>query len=171
MQETEGKGAEDMGAIMARHATLLAALALILAGAAMARELPSEPYFWHNATPGRAGELWFNLGGMLYHSVDAGQSFRLATGKDTRIEQFGLGHPARDGIHPALYATGAIGGLRGVWRTDDGGARWVRINDDQHQWGLRFRAISGDPRRYGRVYIATDGRGLLYGDPVVATGE
>ena len=93
------------------------------------------------------------------------------TGKDTRIEQFGLGHPAPDGIHPALYATGAIGGLRGVWRSDDGGARWVKINDDQHQWGLRFRAISGDPRRYGRVYIATDGRGLLYGDPVAATGE
>ena len=93
------------------------------------------------------------------------------TGKDMRIEQFGLGHPAPDGIHPALYATGAIDGLRGVWRSADGGARWVRINDDQHQWGLRFRAISGDPRRYGRVYIAIDGRGLLYGDPVAATGE
>ena len=171
MQEMERKGAGDVGAIMARHATLLAALALILAGAAMARELPSEPYFWHNATPGRAGELWFNLGGMLYHSVDAGQSFRHATGKDTRIEHFGLGHPAPDGLQPALYATGAFDGLRGVWRSDDGGARWVRINDDQHQWGLRFRAISGDPRRYGRVYIATDGRGLLYGDPVAATGE
>ena len=104
MQEMDGKGAGDMGAIMARHATLLAAWALILAGAAMAREVPSEPHVWHNATLGRAGELWFNL-------------------------------------------------------------------DDQHQWGLRFRAISGDPRRYGRAYIATDGRGLLYGDPVAATGE
>ena len=30
---------------------------------------------------------------------------------------------------------------------------------------MRFRAVSGDPRRYGRVYVATDGRGLLYGDP------
>ena len=100
----EGKGDGDMGAIMARHATLLAAWTLILAGAAMAREVPSEPHVWHNATLGRAGELWFNLGG-------------------------------------------------------------------QHRWGLRFRAISGDPRRYGRAYIATDGRGLLYGDPVAATGE
>ena len=47
----------------------------------------------------------------------------------------------------------------------------LRINDDAHQWGLRFRAISGDPRRYGRVYIATDGRGLLYGDPATGNQE
>ena len=87
-----------------------------------------------------------------------------------RIEQFGLGHPAPESPYPALYVTGAITDLRGVWRSDDGGAHWVRINDDQHQWGLRFRAISGDPRRYGRVYIATDGRGLLYGDPSTTSG-
>ena len=117
------------------------------------------------AVPGRAGELWFNLGGTLYHSTDAGESFRRATGEGVRIEQFGLGHPAPESPYSALYATGAIGDLRAVWRSDDGGANWVRINDDRHQWGLRFRAISGDPRRYGRVYIATDGRGLLYGDP------
>ena len=92
------------------------------------------------------------------------------TGKDTRIEQFGLGHPAPDGIHPrTLRDRRDRQPARGL-ALADGGARWVRINDDQHQWGLRFRAISGDPRRYGRVYIAIDGRGLLYGDPVVATG-
>jgi hypothetical protein len=58
-----------------------------------------------------------------------------------------------------------------VWRSEDGGASWLRINDDAHRWGRRFRAISGDPRVYGRVYIATDGRGLLYGDPKSRTGE
>jgi xyloglucan-specific exo-beta-1,4-glucanase len=25
--------------------------------------------------------------------------------------------------------------------------------------------LSGDPRIFGRVYVATDGRGILYGDP------
>jgi hypothetical protein len=121
------------------------------------------------AAPGRAGELWFKLGGALYHSTDAAQSFRRATPADVRIEEFGLGHPAPGSDHPALYAIAAAGGVRGVFRSDDGGASWLRINDDAHQWGLRFRAISGDPRRYGRVYVATDGRGLLYGDP--ATGD
>jgi photosystem II stability/assembly factor-like uncharacterized protein len=138
----------------------------------LARDLSSaqprnrESQWPMQAVPGRAGELWFNLGGALYHSADAAQTFRRATDKGARIELFGLGHPAPQSVYPALYAIAEIGGQSGVWRSDDGGVNWVRINDDEHQWGLRFRAISGDPRRYGRVYIATDGRGLLHGDPV-----
>ena len=117
------------------------------------------------ATPGRAGELWFKLGGQLFGSSDFGESFARASKGDIRIELFGLGRPAPDRDVPAIYAVGTNAGIRGVWRSDDGGASWLRINDDAHQWGLRFRAISGDPRIYGRVYVATDGRGLLYGDP------
>jgi xyloglucan-specific exo-beta-1,4-glucanase len=116
------------------------------------------------ATPGRAGELWAKLGGSLYRSDNAGASFARAA-SDIAVEQFGLGHPAPSHNVPALYVTGTRSGIRGVWRSDDGGATWLRINDDAHQWGLRFRAISGDPRIYGRVYLATDGRGILYGDP------
>jgi photosystem II stability/assembly factor-like uncharacterized protein len=123
------------------------------------------------ATPGRAGELWFKLGGALYHSEDAGQTFSRATRADVRIEEFGLGHPAPGSAYPALYAIATVGEVAGVWRSEDGGASWLRINDDAHRWGRRFRAISGDPRVYGRVYIATDGRGLLYGDPNSRTGE
>jgi hypothetical protein len=123
------------------------------------------------ATPGRAGDLWFNIEGSLYHSTNAGQTFDRATPPSVRIQEFGLGHAAPGHDEPALYAVAEIAGLNAVWRSDDGGANWLRINDDAHQWGLRFRAISGDPRRYGRAYIATDGRGLLYGDPVEQKGE
>jgi hypothetical protein len=40
----------------------------------------------------------------------------------------------------------------------------VRINDDQHQWGLVLQ-ITGDPKLYGRVYVGAHGRGIFYGDP------
>jgi cellulase/cellobiase CelA1 len=53
-----------------------------------------------------------------------------------------------------------------VFRSDDGGASWVRINDDAHQYGNIGAAITGDPRVYGRVYLATNGRGVLYADRV-----
>jgi photosystem II stability/assembly factor-like uncharacterized protein len=124
-----------------------------------------EAQFPLQAEPGKAGHLWLLLGSKLYRSTDAGRSFARATGENISIALFGLGHPAPGREAPAIYAIGVKDKRRAVWRSDDGGRGWVRINDDQHQWGLRFRAISGDPRLYGRVYVATDGRGILYGDP------
>jgi hypothetical protein len=59
-----------------------------------------------------------------------------------------------------------VSGVRGVFRSDDGGASWVRINDDGHQYGNAGSAISGDPRVYGRVYLGTNGRGNLDADRV-----
>lgn len=117
------------------------------------------------ATPGVRSELWFLGGGGLYRSRDAGGSFRAASPETIRIELFGLGMAAPGRRAPAIFAIAEMAGVRGVYRSTDGGARWQRINDDSHQWGLRFRGISGDPRRFGRVYVATDGRGLLYADP------
>jgi photosystem II stability/assembly factor-like uncharacterized protein len=52
-----------------------------------------------------------------------------------------------------------------IFRSTDMGKTWKRINDDDHQYGWRFRCIAGDPRVFGRVYIGTDGRGIVYGEP------
>lgn len=116
------------------------------------------------AEPGRAGALWLNLGGTLWHSADYGETWQRRA-QDLRIERYGLGKAAENHPDPALYALGSKGGLRAIWRSIDGGAHWQRINDDAHQWGFRIRVISGDPRLFGRVYIGTDGRGIIYGDP------
>jgi hypothetical protein len=42
----------------------------------------------------------------------------------------------------------------------------VRINDDAHEYGRRFHCIAADPRVYGRVFVGTDGRGIVYGELV-----
>lgn len=114
------------------------------------------------ASPFAAGELWLRLGDRLWRSTDGGTSFRPASGA-LQVEQFGLGKGV--GAVPMLFAIGTLADVRGVWRSDDLGQHWARINDDAHQWGLRFRVISGDPRMVGRVYVGTDGRGIFYGDP------
>ncbi|WP_426265476.1 hypothetical protein [Sphingomonas sp. PWP1-2] len=107
---------------------------------------------------------WLLLNGGLYRSRDAGETWAHTTGT-IAIDGFGLGKPLPGAAFPALHALGRNAGQAGVWRSVDGGALWIRINDAGHQWGLRFRAITGDPRRFGRVYVATDGRGIVYGDP------
>jgi len=116
------------------------------------------------AAPYRAGDLWLHVGGALYHSDNGGDAFEPVSGA-LEIALFGLGKPAPGSRIAAIYAIGTLDGQKGVYRSLDGGKAWTRINDDEHQWGLRFRVISGDPRIFGRVYIGTDGRGVLYGDP------
>jgi photosystem II stability/assembly factor-like uncharacterized protein len=58
--------------------------------------------------------------------------------------------------------------FQALFRSDDEGKHWVRINDDQHQYGW-INHVTGDPRIYGRVYFGTGGRGVVYGDPVSDT--
>ena len=118
------------------------------------------------ATPGRAGDLWLAAFDGLYHSTDSGQAFGRSPGV-SEIHAFGFGKAAPGADTPALFLVGVVEGVRGVFRSDDGAGRWVRINDDRHQWGLVLH-VSGDPKLYGRVYVGTHGRGTLYGDPVAS---
>lgn len=122
------------------------------------------------SVPGRKDMLWLNLGGTLYRSLDAAAHWRVSS-HDLTVHYYGLGKGAPGSFWPALYAIGAKGRQEAVWRSTDGGRSWDRINDDRHQWGLRFRVISGDPRIFGRVYIGTDGRGILYGDPATRSSS
>ena len=115
------------------------------------------------ATPGRNGDLWLAAFHGLYHSTDSGKAFVRLPGV-TEIHGFGFGKAAPGQDSPALFLVGVVEGLRGIFRSDDAARSWVRINDDQHQWGLVLH-VTGDPKVYGRVYVGTHGRGTLYGDP------
>ncbi|WP_076070455.1 WD40/YVTN/BNR-like repeat-containing protein [Sphingomonas montana] len=143
------------------HPTASIGLPADLSGARASGREAANPLV---AVPGRAGSLWLLIGQDLYRSTDFGERWVRAT-RDVAIRRYGLGRGAPGSAWPALYAIARIGGVDGVFRSIDGGAGWRRINDDAHQWGLRLRMISGDPRRFGRVYVASDGRGILYGDP------
>lgn len=117
------------------------------------------------ASPFAAGELWLNIGGTLHRSRDGGRTFGVAS-KGLEIRRFALGKAAEGASDPTVFAFGTLGAVTGIWRSIDGGKSWVRVNDDANQWGNRVRVIEGDPRIFGRVYVGTDGRGLLYGEPV-----
>jgi hypothetical protein len=63
-----------------------------------------------------------------------------------------------------VYTSARIRGVRGLFRSDDAGRHWVRINDDRHQYGWTGSTLTGDPRVHGRVYVGTNGRGIIVGD-------
>jgi len=115
------------------------------------------------AVPGRDGDIWLAGSGGLWHSTNSGASFmKLAAVTDAHSVGFGKAAPGRD--YPAIFAMATVDGVSGVYRSDDGATSWVRINDDKHQYGNAGDAITGDPRVYGRVYLGTNGRGVLYAD-------
>lgn len=117
------------------------------------------------ATPGREGELWLAaFHGLYLKRAGKGQGFVRMPGV-SEIQAFGFGRAAPGAKTPALYLVGTVSGQYGLFRSTDGATRWQRINDDAHQWGLILH-ISGDPKVFGRVYVGTHGRGVLYGDPL-----
>ncbi|MFE7859652.1 cellulose binding domain-containing protein [Streptomyces sp. NPDC057403] len=136
--------------------------------ASSASGLPSGDSVRFKALPGTKGDVWLAGGASdgaygLWHSTDGGASFT----KLSNVEQadtIGFGKAAPGASYQTLYTSAKIGGVRGIFRSTDKGATWTRINDDAHQWGWTGGAITGDPRVYGRVYVSTNGRGVVYGD-------
>jgi hypothetical protein len=120
---------------------------------------------WIYSTPAKEGDLWIAAFDGLYHSEDAGISFS-KTEKVSQIHGFGFGKEAPGMTCASLYLIGTINGIRGIFRSGDEAQSWVRINDDLHQWGLLLH-VTGDPKKYGRVYVGTHGRGTMVGDPAI----
>jgi len=120
--------------------------------------------FSAEAVPGIEGDIWIAAGKHgLFHSTDSGKSADKIenTGEAYRI---GFGKPAPKANYPAIYMWGKVSGVTGIFRSDDTGNSWMRINDDRHQYGW-IHCIIGDPRIYGRCYISAEGRGIFYGEP------
>jgi photosystem II stability/assembly factor-like uncharacterized protein len=113
------------------------------------------------AVPGREGEFWVIANGDLLHSRDSGMTLAVAANVEAQLLGFGKAAPGQKG--PAMFIVGKISGVEGLFRSDNAGTTWVRINDAQHGFG-EIRAITGDPRIFGRVYFGTGGRGIVYGD-------
>ncbi|AZQ39804.1 exo-alpha-sialidase [Streptomyces cyaneochromogenes] len=118
------------------------------------------------AAPGRSGDLWLSAKASgLHRSTDGGATFT-KLGSCRAAHTLGFGKAAEGASCPVIYLVGAIDGSNAVHRSDDEAKTWTRINDDQHQWGWIGTAITGDPRVHGRVYLAANGRGVQYGEPV-----
>jgi len=99
----------------------------------------------------------------LWHTTDGGLTFAKVSGVGMASD-IGFGKAAPGRSFPALFISGTVGGVHAVFRSDDMGRRWTRITDPQHQFASTNQAISGDPRIFGRVYLATNGLGTVVGD-------
>jgi photosystem II stability/assembly factor-like uncharacterized protein len=112
---------------------------------------------------GNEGQLWLAGGnGGLFRSTNSGASFaRVNAVAGANLVAFGKTAPSQN--YPAVFVAGTIGGIYGFFRSDDQGANWIQVNDEQHQYGWIW-SLAGDPKVYGRLYVGTSGRGVICGD-------
>jgi hypothetical protein len=122
--------------------------------------------------PGIAGEIWVprNNNG-LSRIINAHTGNPTITNLAlTTVTCVGVGKAAPGKSYPSLFIWGRPKStdLTGLYRSDDEGINWVRINDDAHQFGGPGNAqfVKGDMNVYGRVYMSTVGRGIIYGELV-----
>jgi photosystem II stability/assembly factor-like uncharacterized protein len=97
-------------------------------------------------------------------------AYAVGFGKSAPTTSFG---PSAKPAPPAIYMAGKLSGTAGedaatsgggIYRSLDDGSTWQRIDDPEHRFAW-IEQITGDPRLFGRVYMGTNGRGVLIGDP------
>jgi hypothetical protein len=128
-------------------------------------------------SPKAEGDLWFYGYNGLYHSTNSGATIAQVSGIDQAFG-IGFGAAASGASDPAIYLIGHVSSdtvcvpstttpftvqTQCIYRSVDGGATFVLINDFAHQYGS-FNVLTGDPRVFGRVYLGTSGRGIIEAD-------
>ena len=129
---------------------------------------------WLAVNPNVEGDVWLANGDNVFHSTDSGVTWTMLTTMASEpagynhyagptfygAKRIALGKPVPGSSYSAaVYLVGTVGGVAGVFRSDDAGATWIRINDDAHQWG-GVGALAASNSVAGRVYLAA--RGVLY---------
>jgi photosystem II stability/assembly factor-like uncharacterized protein len=110
------------------------------------RQGPWENGAWQGSTSG------------LFKSTDGGDTWRQLTkglpSAEERLGRIGLDISRSD--PKCLYAMVDAPKLGGVYRSDDGGESWRRVNSEQRLWGRGsdFAEVKIDPKNKDIVYVA-----------------
>lgn len=98
--------------------------------------------------------------------TDMVSTFKLSAPGDTCLRVgIGLGNPGGNFLkdEKMLYLCGKIDGQYGFYRTLDEGKHYTRLNNENQMYG-EIMSMDGDKRQYGRFFLATGSRGVLYGE-------
>lgn len=111
------------------------------------------------------GDVWLcddgtynGNGGGLWRSVNSAGSWSAIAGIG-KVSQVSFGKAA-SGTGYTVFINGYKAGVKGIYRSDDYGATWVKLVDPSIKDIL---SLAGDRQNYGKVFIGTDGRGTFQG--------
>ncbi len=126
---------------------------------------------WQSAqlvsAPGTLRDLWLALPGMLLHFPAVDQPMKIIRNVvEPWLVAIGKGAPGA--LYHSVYVWGKVkvgsSEAEGLFRSDDTGTSFVRINDNLHRYGV-LTSLAADPLEHGIVYVAPRGRGIVMGKP------
>ena len=126
----------------------------------------SSPQNYVRAAHDRTGHLWFATSNGVSRTVDGCATIITVPGF-SNARSVALGASGAAGAYPAIYVHGTLQGDTegpGVYRSTDEGTVWERINDGTHGFGY-IMFVQADSKVFGRVFVATNGRGIFVGEP------
>lgn len=111
------------------------------------------------------GDVWLcddgtynGNGGGLWRSVNSAGSWSAIAGIG-KVSEVSFGKAA-SGTGYTVFINGYKAGVKGIYRSDDYGATWVKLADPTIK---DIISLAGDRQNYGKVFIGTDGRGVFQG--------
>ena len=108
--------------------------------------------------PWTTGGAYNGPGSGLYKSADGGTNWKQLTNglpaKADHLGRIGIGIAPSDSNR--IYALVDAPKLGGLFRSDDAGEQWQRVNDEERIWGRGddFAGVRVDPRNKDVVYVA-----------------
>lgn len=122
------------------------------------------------SVPGHAGHLFFTsdfphtTDTGLRRSIDGGENWTIVP-EVTRVDDIAFGKAAPGSDYPAIYISGRVGGVYGIWRSVDDAKSWQMLVDFPVGRLDQVTAIGADPDIFGRVYMGYKGSGWIWGEP------
>jgi len=111
----------------------------------------------------KSGHLWIAINGKgLYYTTNEGTTF-VKVANVSSARRVAVGKSKTTSSYPSIYIDGVINTVRSLYRSDDMGLTWNEIKGEKW-FGNNIVCVGADTREYGRMYIGTNGRGILYGD-------
>ena len=103
---------------------------------------------------------------LVYNKNTKSASVEKLSAEGDEVYRLGLGllKEGEDYItsNKAIYICAKIDGVYGFYRSFDDGKTYERINTDKQMYG-EVNSLDADKRTFGRFFIATGSRGVLYG--------
>jgi len=114
------------------------------------------------AVPGKEGNVFYcsKTGSSLYLTTNGGSTWNVVTGV-TNCSSVGFGKAVAPSPEPTVFIYATVNGKKSVYQSTDFCKSWVEINDGTLPTNISN--ITGDMRTQGLVYLATGGRGIIYG--------